>query len=183
MDSVPSTPSSGYTRPNTGGSESVSQPDGWEARSICQKQDCGAPVYQSRLNPTRLCKRHEMEERHKRATAQKQAASTAAVPRVPKPIHKKKLYPVKPDTGTRTLKRKRPSYGKAGDNDVEMAMGSATNIPQDPSSRPTTQGPSNNLSHQEGSPVRWPPRPTVDTENTGFLIEASSSELGIINPM
>lgn len=144
---------------------------------MCQNQDCRAPVYQSRSSPTRLCKRHEMEERHKSATAQQQAAGIAT-PALSKPIHKKKLYPVKLDKDMRSLKRKRTSYGKSGDNDTEIAVASTSDIPKDRSSRPSAQGSSGNLSAQEGTSVRWPPSVSVeDVEDEEFLVETSISRL------
>jgi hypothetical protein len=182
-----STPSRGHMRVGSSGSESTSLPDRLAAQNKCRMQGCTAPVYQSRSNSNHLCKHHEVEERHRNATAQKQVVGVR-VPPIPKPFQKKKLYPVKPDEDMKTLKRKRPSYGQSSGYyselstiDVPSSMphfqsphggGSRSPLasvgdqpPQTYSQIQTPQSPSNNVSTRERVSIRWPPPPTVEDED------------------
>lgn len=74
-------------------------------------------------NAVRLCKRHEIQEKHRHANAQKETAGFK-VPSASRPFKKKKLYPVQPDDDTKILKRKRaPSTNKgAAYNDSELPV-------------------------------------------------------------
>ena len=79
--------------------------------NLCGAEACQSPVFQSAPRPgvKLLCKRHETEERHKNAAAQRRPAVT-----LERPIQKKKLYSYKPDVDTApTLKRKRDSFSKS----------------------------------------------------------------------
>jgi len=104
-------PSTGYTLPPPNpNSESLEEPNKITARYVCQKQGCSAPIFQTGSNAQVLCKRHEMEEKHRSATTQKQGGFRVST--VSKPFKKKKLYPVKPDEDMKMAKRKRSSSGK-----------------------------------------------------------------------
>ena len=72
---------------------------------VCGIEGCHSPVFQSAPRPgvKLLCKRHETEERHKNAAAQRRPMVTSE-----RPIKKNKLYTYKPDADMdRKLKRKR----------------------------------------------------------------------------
>jgi hypothetical protein len=151
-------PSSGYIAPVDTVPESSKEPDRIATQNTCQRLDCSVPVYQNGSHSNRLCKRHEMEEKHRNATTQKQG-SGFKVSSVPKPFKKKKLYPVKPDEDMKTLKRKRPSHSKIdGYNNSELPMisGSAS---KPPFQRPQLEGSRRSLAAVGGKSRKILPRP------------------------
>lgn len=157
-------------------SESANQQDWLATQNMCQMEGCNAPIVLNNSSLNRLCKRHEVEERHKNATARTQLVGLK-VPSKPKPFDKKKLYPVKLDEELKTLKRKRPSYGKRSDSDsdqsrISMAssmpsfqthlgeglsssLASVNDEPQRSAQRPISQASLNNL-YKRGEDSGWP---------------------------
>lgn len=157
-------------------SESANQQDWLATQNMCQMEGCNAPIVLNNSNLNRLCKRHEVEERHKNATARTQLVGLK-VPSKPKPFDKKKLYPIKLDEELKTLKRKRPSYGKRSDSDsdqsrISMAssmpsfqthlgeglsssLASVNDEPQRSAQRPISQASLNNL-YKRGEDSGWP---------------------------
>jgi hypothetical protein len=86
------------------------------ARYVCEALKCNNPIFQDTTNPKRLCKKHEMEDRHKSATAQKPGATSRSAS-AQKSIDKSKLYRINPDEEMRAemklyRKRKRDSSDK-----------------------------------------------------------------------
>jgi hypothetical protein len=151
-------PLSGYIAPVDSVPESSKEPDRMATQNTCQRQDCSVPVYQNGSHSNRLCKRHEVEEKHRNATAQK-PGSGFKVSSVPKPFKKKKLYPVKPDEDMKTLKRKRPSHSKSdGYNISELPMisGSAS---RPPFQRPQLEGSRRSLAAAGSKSKKILPRP------------------------
>jgi len=73
----------------------------------CEVKDCNAFILQLTSNGKSLCKKHEIEDRHKNAKAQK-----PVLPPIGKPISKKRLYTYKPDEEMKKQKQKRPSESR-----------------------------------------------------------------------
>lgn len=61
-------------------------------KGICEAEYCNTPIYMT--NPTRLCKIHEMDNRHRMASAQK---PTPSFKPIPKAFNKSRLYTIRPD--------------------------------------------------------------------------------------
>jgi hypothetical protein len=196
--STPLSTSSGYMGPSSPISRSVNQQDWLVTQNMCQIEGCNSPIVPNNSGINCLCKRHEVEQRHKNATARTQLVGVKAPPSQ-KPFDKKKLYPVKLDEELKSLKRKRPSYGKPGDADAEISKaGIANPMP----SLQTQQGEwltsplativdqpqgtvpdSGNHSYMRGRVSgQWPPPPTAIDEDLVESMGGTSFELGIGNP-
>lgn len=82
-----STPSTSFMAPAGTVPNSLEESERTAALKICQKFGCVTPVYRSVSIASRFCKRHEMEEKHRNATAQKQGVGLNASS--PRPFKKR----------------------------------------------------------------------------------------------
>jgi len=127
--------SAGYAllSPSLTTSESSKEPNSMAAGYECEANGCKQIIYHKTASARILCKRHEVEDRFRNATAQKTAVAMKTVP-VPKPFRKDKLYKFKPDDDMKPLlKRKRVSSCRRStshnDND-ELEQSSPQKPPQ-----------------------------------------------------
>lgn len=99
----PSAASLGYVNPvPTFSSTTPKEPERKNSGYACEIAGCKTVMYQKKVTGRNLCKHHEVQERHKIASAMP-AVKTAPSS---KPFKKSKLYPVKPED-RQLLKRKR----------------------------------------------------------------------------
>jgi hypothetical protein len=195
--------SSGHMGPSSPISRSANQQDWLATQNMCQIEGCNSPIVPNNSGINRLCKRHEVEQRHKNATARTQLVGVKGPP-PQKPFDKKKLYPVKLDEELKSLKRKRPSYGKPSDADAEiLRAGIASSMPSlqtqqaewltsplativdqpQGSVQSVIPQDSGNHSYMRGRVSgQWPPPPTAIDEDLVESMGDTSFDLGIGNP-
>jgi hypothetical protein len=109
----PSVASPVYVNPvPTFSSTTPKEPERKNSGYACEIAGCKTVMYQKKATGRNLCKPHEVQERHKIASAMP-AVKTAPSS---KPFKKSKLYPVKPED-RQLLKRKRNSVSRRSISD------------------------------------------------------------------
>ena len=104
---APPKPSAGVISSPNIPPDSSKEPKAMTKGYPCEVKGCNAFILQLTSNGKRLCKMHEIEDRHKNAKAQK-----PVLPPIAKPISKKRLYTYKPDEEMKKQKQKRASESR-----------------------------------------------------------------------
>ncbi|RFU25318.1 hypothetical protein B7463_g11011, partial [Scytalidium lignicola] len=160
------------------------------SNNTCEVYGCTTLAFRN-TDGVRVCKRHEVETRHKSATSQKLgvAMKTATLPRSNK---KSKLYPLKPEHNAQALKRKRSSGVQkiAGHSGSSRSLGEGVTHRSPSSIVSNTHLGSNNINganlenrhiyEQPETPEYEPPPPILDNSPSPWLSVGENPESQLV---